>query len=62
MKKYYVIKNEVVIDCFVGEGDVYPNYPFDHDCIVTSEMNAGIGWSFSGGTMSAPPPPEATEE
>ena len=56
MKKWAVIRDDVVIDLVVWDGETEWQYPFPHDEMVeiTEKKNIGIGWYWENGAWHVP--------
>ncbi|MEX7607211.1 hypothetical protein [Enterobacter asburiae] len=55
MANYALIRNGVVGNVVIwdGEGDIFADYT----TVIIDGLNAGIGWSYDGKTVTAPPVP-----
>ena len=54
MANYAVIENELIINVIVAETKEIAEQVTGKLCISLPHMDVGIGWSYKGGTFTAP--------
>lgn len=56
--RYAVIENDFVINIIIWDGETEFAVSDNQQLVNISDVYAGIGWSYSDGVFTAPPPPE----
>lgn len=64
MSNYALVKNDIVVNVIAWDGENEFTVPDNQQLINISDINEtpGIGWSYSGGEFTAPPPPERSHD
>ncbi|MBW9433362.1 tail fiber assembly protein [Atlantibacter hermannii] len=64
MSNYALIKNDVVVNVIEWDGEAEFTVPDNQQLINISDISEppGIGWSYSDGVFTAPPPPERSHD
>ncbi|HFD7147403.1 TPA: tail fiber assembly protein [Escherichia coli] len=60
--RYAVIENAIVVNIIFWDGETEFAVSDNQQLVNISDVDAGIGWSYSAGIFTAPPPPEKSHD